>query len=261
MTELSDELIEQVLQIAREAGDVIMEVYQNDSIDFETKDDGDFVSPLTQADTAASDIIVKGLAEISELPIVNEENELSHTIYADEYWLVDPLDGTKEFIKKNGEFTVNIALIKDGKSTFGVVYAPALDVLYWTQDGAALKQSGDDEPAKINTREPAPENPVAVVSRSHINDTTQAWLDEHNVTTTTTSGSSLKLCLVAEGAADYYPRLAPTMIWDTGAAHAVLSAAGGEVIDQTTKEPLRYDLEQLKNNHFVCKARPVTAAQ
>ena len=255
LNSMDKQLIKPILQIARDAGDAIMEVYSDDSIDFETKNDGDFTSPLTQADTAASNIIVKGLAELSELPIVNEENELSHTIYADEYWLVDPLDGTKEFIKKNNEFTVNIALIKDGQPVFGMVYAPALNVLYWNEGDTAHKQSGDDEPTEISVREPDPEDLVVVVSRSHINDTTRTWLDEHAVTTTTPSGSSLKLCLVAEGAADCYPRLAPTMIWDTGAAHAVLVAAGGEIIDQTTNKSLTYDLDQLRNNCFVCKAR------
>jgi len=252
---MDKDIIEQVLQIARDAGDKIMEIYQDDSVDFELKDDGDnFISPLTKADTTASDVIVKGLAEISELPIVNEENELSHTIYADEYWLIDPLDGTKEFIKKNGEFTVNIALIKDEQPEFGVVYAPALDTIYWTDDENAMKQIGDGDIEQINVREPDPDNLVAVASRSHVNEETQNWLDEHNIAEKISRGSSLKFCLVAEGVADYYPRFVPTMLWDTGAAHAIVRAAGGVVIDQDTDKPLTYKLDQLKNPSFVCKS-------
>lgn len=248
-----------VVEIAQKAGDIIMDVYQGDDFNVQTKHDDGFDSPLTKADTQANDYIVKQLADVSELPIVSEENELSHTIMANTFWLIDPLDGTKEFIKKNDEFTVNIALVKDGRAIFGVVHAPALGATYWNEDNKAYKLAGDTT-SQIKA-DSDPDTLVAVASRSHLNDETQEFLDEHDITETISAGSSLKFCLVAEGKAHAYPRFAPTMLWDTAAAHAVAKAAGATVTNAETGDELRYNLGELKNPFFICASVDLPAKE
>lgn len=226
------ELVEKINAIAKAAGDAIMLVYQRD---FEVVDKSDS-SPLTEADLAAHKIICAELAALSvDYPILSEE---SAKIAWDErkkwstYWLVDPLDGTKEFIKKNGEFTVNIALVENGIPVLGVVYSPALETLYYGVQGEGAFKAVKGQAAE-------PIQPVTAVdgawkivgSRSHGSEQMQSFLAKVGEHEMVPMGSSLKICLVAEGVADLYPRLGPTSEWDTAAAHAVVLAAGGLVTD------------------------------
>jgi len=224
-------MLDKIIQLAREAGDAIMHVYAGSQpMDVTRKSDD---SPVTAADLAAHKVIVEGLAALSpEVPVLSEEDPPSWAVRQNwkKYWLVDPLDGTKEFIKRNGEFTVNIALIENGKPVLGVVYAPALGVMYSASEGKAWKEEGGHK-TQIQVREARPL--LVVVSRSHADKDEElkeylAQLGEHQ---TTAIGSSLKFCLVAEGKAQLYPRFGPTNIWDTGAGHAVAIAAGAHVHD------------------------------
>ncbi|AXU96595.1 MAG TPA: 3'(2'),5'-bisphosphate nucleotidase CysQ [Erwinia persicina] len=224
-------MLEQICQMAREAGDAIMRVYDGQApLDVVRKADD---SPVTAADIAAHKVIVAGLSALTpEIPILSEEDPAGWDVrqHWQQYWLVDPLDGTKEFIKRNGEFTVNIALIQQGKPVLGVVYAPVLEVMYSAADGKAWKEEGGHkEQIKIQDARP----PLVVISRSHASSDEElkeylAQMGEHQ---TTAIGSSLKFCLVAEGKAQLYPRFGPTNIWDTGAGHAVALAAGAHVTD------------------------------
>ncbi|WDE98186.1 3'(2'),5'-bisphosphate nucleotidase CysQ [Lentisphaera profundi] len=247
-------MINDIIKLAREAGAKIMEIYATD-FEVYTKDDK---SPLTEADQAANAIICAGLQELTpNIPILSEENKTID--YADrkdwtQMWVVDPIDGTKEFIKKNGEFTVNIALVERGIPIAGVVYAPAIDDLYWADETGAYK-NGDKLPLTTNN---TPEKALTIVaSRSHMSQETQDYVDSLKAGTEsielTSVGSSLKLCYVAEGKADQYPRLAPTMEWDTAAAHAVALQAGKEVLDFKTRKPLQYNKENLLNPWFLVK--------
>lgn len=246
-------LLPALLSVAKQAGAEIMQVYASADFGITGKADN---SPLTLADLAAHRSIVAGLSKLtSHIPILSEE--AADIAYAErsqwtQFWLVDPLDGTKEFIKRNGEFTVNIALVDNGKPVFGVVYAPVLDVCYYgVQDGGAFVQRGSAEAQAIHCQ-PAPEDaPMKVVaSRSHADERTTALLQKLGDYACISMGSSLKLCLVAEGAAHFYPRLGPTMEWDTAAAHAVVSAAGGSVCDLSGVE-LRYNKANLLNPEFL----------
>ena len=221
-------LLDQIEQIALKAGEAIMVIYGRE-FTVEEKEDK---SPLTEADKAANDIIVAGLEALPvSIPVLTEEAVDAFTGADTEgrYWLVDPLDGTKEFIKRNGEFTVNIALIEQGRPVLGVVYAPALDVTYLGADGmGAFKVDGKGERVSICSGERDQGSAWRVVgSRSHASQETLDWLKPLGEYELVPMGSSLKICLVAEGAADVYPRLGPTCLWDTGAAHAVVQAAGG----------------------------------
>lgn len=224
-------MLEQICQLAREAGDAIMQVYNAPTPpDVIHKSDN---SPVTAADIAAHKIIVAGLQALSpQIPILSEEDPADWTIrqHWQTYWLVDPLDGTKEFIKRNGEFTVNIALIEKGKPVLGVVYAPVLDVMYSAAEGKAWKEeAGHKEPIQVRDARP----PLVVISRSHASSDRELheYLEQMGEHQTTAIGSSLKFCLVAEGSAQLYPRFGPTNIWDTGAGHAVALAAGAHVHD------------------------------
>ena len=248
--------IQDIVTIAKEAGNAIMQVYKQD-FEVEYKRDN---SPLTLADKKANDIIEDGLNQLSvNLPILSEEGkEIS---YEDRkhwgyFWLVDPLDGTKEFVKKNGEFTVNIALIHRDTPVLGVVYAPALDICYWAKQDEGAFKDGQKLPLKTvdqrNTYK-------IVVSRSHMSDETQAFIDAIDTQKEKeliSIGSSLKICLVAEGEADIYPRLGPTMEWDTGAAHAIVNESSGKLIDQKSNKQLRYNASKnLLNNYFICSSQ------
>lgn len=250
--------IQILLQTAREAGDVILEVYGKDDFSVETKDDS---SPLTEADQRANDVIVRALeAHYPEIPIISEEIkalDYSERKDWDLFWLVDPLDGTKEFIKRNGEFTVNIALCQGGEPIAGVVYQPVARKSYYAAPGGpALRVLDGGEPEKLV---PGPhysevDEVTVVASRSHMSQEVTDFVDklkaEGKNVEFLSSGSSLKLCLVAEGAATVYPRLGPTMEWDTAAAHAVAQAAGKQVLHAETKEPLTYNKENLLNPFF-----------
>lgn len=222
-------MLDKICQLAREAGDAIMKVYDGQApMDVAQKSDD---SPVTAADIAAHKVIVAGLTALSpDIPVLSEEDPADWQTrqHWQQYWLVDPLDGTKEFIKRNGEFTVNIALIEQGKPVLGVVYAPVLGVMYAAANGKAWKEEGGTK-TEIHVREARP--PLVVVSRSHADQELEDYLTQLGEHQTTAIGSSLKFCLVAEGKAQLYPRFGPTNIWDTGAGHAIALAAGAHVHD------------------------------
>jgi 3'(2'), 5'-bisphosphate nucleotidase len=226
------QLLPQLVDLARRAGDAILAVYAGD-IAVTTKDDA---SPLTQADLASHRVIRAALAELTpDIPLLSEESaEIPFATRRrwSEYWLVDPLDGTREFINRNGEFTVNIALVREHRPVLGVVHVPVRGQTYWGVVGdGAWKQDGGSEPVSIHTRRPPAEVPIVVGSRSHANPKLEAALKPIGEHQMVSMGSSLKFCLVAEGAADLYPRLGPTSEWDTAAAQAVVEAAGGRVLE------------------------------
>ena len=244
--------IDIVCEIAKAAGKVILSVYDGDHA-VEYKEDK---SPLTAADKASNEVIVAGLRKyFPEIPILSEEG--ADIPYEERqkwscFWCVDPLDGTKEFIKRNGEFTVNIALIKDGRPVAGVVYVPVQDKIYYGIAGTGCwVQGAGGKSETITVREADHAAGLTVVmSRSHPSPDLEAYLQDIKIAEAMPVGSSLKLCVVAEGLADLYPRLGPTMEWDTAAGHAVVEAAGGTVL-QTNGEALVYNKENLLNPHFI----------
>lgn len=249
--------IDYLLDIARTAGQEIMKVYEKDfTVDY--KDDK---SPLTEADRLSNRVIIdKLMARYPGSNVISEENkQIPYEERKDwkSFWLIDPIDGTKEFIKKNGEFTVNIALIENGVPTFGVVYAPVPDTLYYgIKGGGAYKVSKGVAVKIYNTTSYLDKDTVKVVaSRSHMSDETLAFVSniekKGKKIDFLSIGSSLKLCLVAEGAADVYPRFGPTMEWDTGAAHAVALYAGRQVLNADTMQPLVYNKPNLLNPSFI----------
>lgn len=246
--------INTINDIAIAAGKKILEVYHSDNFNVEVKGDD---SPLTRADKLANEIITEGLRKhYPEIPIISEEEkELPYSVRKKwaRCWLVDPLDGTKEFIKRNGEFTVNIALIDQQRPVEGVIYVPVLEQLYYTKDGKAyMSEKGSSAtPIRVGRYNAADSGVRIVCSRSHMSDEVKAYVDKFNAPETVSMGSSLKFMLLANNKADVYPRLAPTMEWDTGAAQAILEAAGGSVIDQGTGKPMLYNRENLLNNHFI----------
>ncbi|NIW24889.1 MAG: 3'(2'),5'-bisphosphate nucleotidase CysQ [Gammaproteobacteria bacterium] len=247
-----ERLIDPLRVLAQQAGQAIMEVYAT-AFEVEQKEDN---SPLTAADRASHEIICAGLAGLEpRLPLLSEESapeELTERLSWRRYWLVDPLDGTKEFVKRNGEFTVNIALIEDHRAVLGIVRAPALDLEYVgaTAVGAWVRR-GNGPPEAIATAS-APDGRLRVVgSRSHPSGALAAFLERLGSHDLKPMGSSLKICLVADGQADVYPRLGPTSEWDTAAAQAVLESAGGNMISLDGQE-LRYNTkESLLNPHFL----------
>ncbi|MCE0801297.1 3'(2'),5'-bisphosphate nucleotidase CysQ [Buttiauxella sp. A2-C1_F] len=230
-------MLDKICQLAREAGAAIMQVYDGQKPLEATQKSDD--SPVTAADIAAHTIILQGLQTLTpEIPVLSEEDPQTWETRQswDRYWLVDPLDGTKEFLKRNGEFTVNIALIEKGKAVLGVVYAPVLNVMYSAAEGKAWKEENGVR-NQIHVRDARP--PLVVISRSHGDDELKEYLHQLGEHQTTSIGSSLKFCLVAEGQAQLYPRFGPTNIWDTAAGHAVAAAAGAHVHDWQGK-PLDY---------------------
>lgn len=252
----NDDLLQSVLEIAYDAGTAIMEIYIREfDVTHKIDDKTSLTSPLTEADMAANQIIEKQLKIISQYPIVSEENLVRQG--SELFWLVDPLDGTKEFIKKNGEFTVNIALIKGGSPLLGVVYAPAKEVAYIgdVEKAQAYKISHKQD-RQLITSTALSVPPRVVVSKSHKDQKTEEFLAGLKTEYIEQSiGSSLKLCLVAEGQAMLYPRLGPTSFWDTAAADAVVRAAGGKVVDLSGR-PLTYQLDsgEILNPSFVVEA-------
>ena len=251
------------IQASLDGGAAILEVYQNETTEVELKGDD---SPLTQADLRSNTAIMKWL-ETSEHPVLSEEGK--HLAYDERkhwstLWIVDPLDGTKEFIKRNGEFTVNVALIESGSPVLGVVYVPVTGELYLGVRGeGAIKMIIDASTTFTDAHlENAVALPVAmnrpftaVGSRSHMNEETEAFLAtyraQHGEVAILSKGSSLKMCMVAEGLADVYPRFAPTMEWDTAAGQAVVEAAGFAMLHKETRLPLEYNKEDLLNPHFI----------
>lgn len=260
------DLLARSISAALVAGEQILEVYQSD-FDVELKTDQ---SPLTLADRRSHAVIVEYL-KATGIPILSEEGR--QMAYEERrpwkaLWIVDPLDGTKEFVKRNGEFTVNIALVEDGRPRLGVVYAPVHDLLYFSAPSVGayrLKAARDNNSPPMSAEfmataeqlpHPLPTDVYYVVaSRSHLTPDTQQFIDrlreQHPRMELVSRGSSLKLCLVAEGSAHIYPRFAPTMEWDTAAGHAVVSGAGGQVIDAHQKTELVYNKPDLLNPYFI----------
>ena len=252
MMAITEEIIQGVIALTRQAGSAIMDVYKS-PFDVHFKDDN---SPVTAADTKANTIITEGLKEINpKISILSEEGgdiPFEERSKWESFWLVDPLDGTKEFIKKNNEFTVNIALLEKNQPIFGVVFAPALDILFWgCLDKGAFKSIGGNSHQPVSAK-PKLSDPVQIAgSRSHPSIKMNAFTSQFEKYEIKPMGSSLKICSVADGSVHFYPRLGPTMEWDTGAAHAILRAAGGEIIKYGTYEPLEYNKRYLLNPEFI----------
>ena len=257
--------LQTAIKACLEAGKEIMQVYDT-AFNIEFKDDK---SPLTEADKRANDIINSNLVK-TEFPIISEENKQTDYSVRKNWktcWVVDPVDGTKEFIKRNGEFTVNIALITNGKPELGVIYVPATKVIYFadTKNNIAYKSELETHDTSLEEvidkaillkPKPANSNPVQVVgSRSHMSKETLDFMEslkaKGNNVEIVSKGSSLKFCIVAEGNADVYPRFAPTMEWDTAAGQAICNAVGIEVISKETNESLLYNKENLLNPWFL----------
>jgi 3'(2'), 5'-bisphosphate nucleotidase len=256
---LTDLQIEDVLAIARSAGAAIMKIYEQDFA-IETKADN---SPLTAADRAGNAVIIEGLEQLfPAVPIISEETKLIDFSVRKDWewcWVVDPLDGTKEFIKKNGEFTVNIALVHNNEPVAGVVYVPAQDKMFYAVKGeGAYLESVHGAGLPLHVRPLAQDGILKVVgSRSHNSPEVDAYVDtlraKYPNVEFVAAGSSLKFCLLAEGKADVYPRLAPTMEWDTCAGQIVATEAGAEVLRFPEWTPLDYNKENLLNPHFVVR--------
>lgn len=244
------ELIQPIIQIAYQAGRRIMEIYDQG---FEVEEKSDH-TPLTEADIAADSTITQGLKELTPgIPILTEESDSIPFCEREKwplYWLVDPLDGTREFINRTGEFTVNIALIKDSKAVLGVIYAPVVGCLYYASRGmGAFKKNELDDPVSIQVRK-CPKKVIVAGSRNHRSDEFNRFIEKLPEYEVLSMGSALKSCLVAEGVADIYPRLGPTSEWDTAAAQCIVEEAGGQITD-TNMQALRYNCKDLLlNPHF-----------
>jgi 3'(2'), 5'-bisphosphate nucleotidase len=254
-----DDIVPVIRRLAIEAGDRIMEIYGRESFHVAQKADE---SPVTAADHAADEVIREGLIRaFPDIPVVTEESAGSHAIRADEFFIVDPLDGTKEFIQRRGDFTVNIALVRDGVPVLGVVYAPARERLFYTDgNGGAVEEDGphiaDSAGAArtISVSAPSGQGLAVVASKSHRDAATDAYIARYDVADCKSAGSSLKFCLVATGEAALYPRLGRTMEWDTAAGDAVLRAAGGRVVRFDDHTPLRYGKDGYENPFFIAHA-------
>ncbi len=251
-------MIKSLLDIAHQAGDAILEIYHQDfTVDF--KEDN---SPLTIADKKSNDIILHGLRKLdSTTPIISEENKLTDYVIRRNWsscWMVDPLDGTKEFIKKNGEFTVNIALVKDGFPVLGVVHVPVTGVTYYAEKGKGSYRLEHGIVSPLHIRTLAKDGILKIVgSRSHQTPDLLKYVEDQKAKFAqvefVSAGSSLKFCLIAEGKADVYPRLGPTMEWDTCAGQIVATEAGAEVVRFDNGEPLNYNREDLLNPYFMVR--------
>lgn len=258
-------MINKIIDAALRAGHAIMDIYTHPDTDWQVERKADN-SPLTLADKRSHQIIAEALKN-TNIPLLSEEG--AHLPYDERkvwkrLWIVDPLDGTKEFLKRNDEFTVNIALVEKGVPVMGVVYAPAKHLLYYGEKGKgayAAIVNGDEEIENLHaipTKEAYLDRPYRIVaSRSHLSAETESFINDlrkqHPDLEMVSAGSSLKICLVAEGKADVYPRLAPTMEWDTAAGHAVVLAAGKEVVYAADGAPLHYNKEDLHNPYFIVK--------
>ena len=254
-----EQLTPVIRRLAIEAGNRIMDIYNGPDFDVKVKSDD---SPVTEADEAADALISAGLrATFPDVLLVTEEQAASHQMRGQTFLIVDPLDGTKEFIKRRGDFTVNIALVEDGQPTRGVVYAPARNRMFFTlADGTAVEETGAFEldvmgpvtPIRVAT----PDNDalMVVASKSHRDQATDDYINKYSVKDLKSAGSSLKFCLIATGEADVYPRLGRTMEWDTAAGHAVLSGAGGDVVRFDDHTPLTYGKPGYENPFFIALA-------
>lgn len=251
----------EVRDLARLAGQLVLLIYEKDGVvSVSLKSDQ---SPLTEADLASHNCICAGLTKLTpKIPVVSEEDasSLFYRKSSGLFWLIDPLDGTKEFVARNGEFTVNIALIQDGQPVWGVVYAPVLGLMYWggRDFGAFREAKGHVEKLKVSMALCRESICRVVASKSHLNAETEAFIDQLGDVSLIQAGSSLKFCKVAEGAADVYPRLAPTCEWDTAAAQAVVEGAGGFVVDLSGNR-LVYGKEEVLNPSFFVASIPLKA--
>ncbi len=257
-----DSLVPVMRRLALEAGDAIMEIYDSDDFEVKVKSDE---SPVTEADERADALISKGLREaFPDITLITEEQAETHEKGADTFLIVDPLDGTKEFINRRGDFTVNIALVENGVPVRGVVYAPARDRMFFTlADGQSVEETGPFSPDTIGETKPInvadSDNTslMVVASKSHRDQATDDYIAQYAVKDMKSAGSSLKFCLVATGEADLYPRLGRTMEWDTAAGHAVLSGAGGAVVRFDDLTPLQYGKDGYANPFFIAYAPAV----
>ena len=248
--------------LALTSGEAIMDVYNSSSFEVLLKSDD---SPVTIADKKADDVISKGLKKyFPEVPIVTEEQIKSHDLSAPVFFIVDPLDGTKEFIKRRGDFTVNIALVANGEPIRGIVYAPARQRLFYTdENGEAVEEIAYFSVSKMGLvkkiKTAFSDNTAlkVVASKSHRDKKTDEYISKYRCKELVTAGSSLKFCLIASGEADLYPRFGPTMEWDTAAGHAILSAAGGSVLQAEDKQPLKYGKPHYRNPSFIASSKIV----
>jgi len=246
-------------RLAIEAGAVIMKIYESDDFEVKAKSDE---SPVTEADEAADQLISAGLREtFPDIMLVTEEQSASHDQTGDTFLIVDPLDGTKEFINRRGDFTVNIALVENGVPTRGVVYAPARERMFYTMpDGKTVEETGSFDASQpgeltyLSVKDPDNAALMVVASKSHRDAATDEYIAKYNVEDMTSAGSSLKFCLVATGEADLYPRLGRTMEWDTAAGDAVLRGAGGHVVRFDDHTPLTYGKDAFANPFFIAYA-------
>jgi 3'(2'), 5'-bisphosphate nucleotidase len=247
-------LLDDLCSLATEAGDAILDVART-PVESRAKADA---SPVTLADEAADRLILAGLHRLApEIEVISEESITAARIggaFPDRFWLVDPLDGTKEFLKGNGEYTVNIALVEDGVPVLGVVHAPASDWTYAAGGGQVFRRQGRGAASAIAAR-PCPARPLALVSRSHRDAKTDDYLRRLGDIEERSVGSSLKFCLLAAGEGDLYARFGRTMEWDTAAGHAILAAAGGSVCT-LDGAPLRYGKAGLENPDFIARGKP-----
>lgn len=245
--------------LALDAGAKIMEIYEKDDFEIRSKSDS---SPVTEADEAADAIISTGLRSLfPDVALVTEEQADTHSKMAASFLIVDPLDGTKEFIKRRGDFTVNIAYVVDGNPVRGIVYAPAKDRLFYTDaTGASVEETGPftigapGPTTKMSVTKPDNSALIVVASKSHRDQATDDYISKYSVADMTGAGSSLKFCLVASGEADFYPRLGRTMEWDTAAGHAVLAGAGGHVVRFDDHSVLEYGKSGYENPFFIAMA-------
>jgi len=247
LTELNQDLLYAVKKIAEEAGQAILDIYQHNDFEIKIKSDQ---SPLTQADLASHDIITKALKKLTpEIPILSEEGEkLEGDVKT--FWCVDPLDGTKEFMKRNGEFTVNIALIEHHQPVLGVIHIPIANEIFIAMKGNGAKKIKDLQIHLLSKQQKViRQSLVYAVSRSHLNEKTKAFIDQYQATTIP-AGSSLKLTMLAEGKADAYPRFGPTSLWDIAAGHAILKETGGEIFNLDC-QPLVYNVNKILNPDLI----------
>jgi 3'(2'), 5'-bisphosphate nucleotidase len=263
------ELLNTAIKASIEAGKSILSIYHMSAIDVTYKEDR---TPLTLADRASHNIIAGELLD-TKIPLLSEEDSRAHHFSErnkwTRCWIVDPLDGTKEFIKRNGEFTVNIALCENGKPVLGVIYTPVQDVLHFAAEGMgafridkASTLGSEEEIFAASEKLPLQSLPTIftiVGSRSHASPETEAYVEEkrkaHGEVDFVAAGSSLKFCLVAEGKAHVYPRFAPTMEWDTAAGQVIIEQSGGKMVEWPSKDPILYNREELRNTWFLCEAR------
>jgi len=256
-------LVPVMRRLALEAGDLILAVYNSPDFAVRAKSDS---SPVTEADEAADALIAAGLrAAFPDVPLITEEQAASHAQTATSFLIVDPLDGTKEFVQRRGDFTVNVAYVREGVPVAGIVYAPAQQRLFYTlPDGTAVEETGSflkDAPGplrRLSVSQPDNAALMVVASKSHRDQATDDYIARYHVRDMTSAGSSLKFCLVASGEADLYPRLGRTMEWDTAAGDAVLRGAGGHVVRFDDHQPLAYGKPGWDNPFFIAYAPGVT---